>query len=88
MYNHLIHKAGYRIKDGTTAAATLIQHVKAPDRLEFGDLEQLRWQLVHALRADLPLGTPGLDEHVRETMLGQLTIDHPLYLRLLTSGSP
>lgn len=47
-----------------------------------GDLEQLRWQLVHALRADLPLDTPGLDEHLRETVAGQLAIDQPFYSAL------
>lgn len=32
--------------------------------------------------ADLPLDTPGLDEHLRETVAGQLAIDQPFYTAL------
>jgi hypothetical protein len=45
-------------------------------------LDQLQWQLVHQLRADLPLTTPGLDHHLRQTVAGQLAIDQPQYSAL------
>ncbi|GAB5451562.1 MAG: hypothetical protein Hals2KO_18900 [Halioglobus sp.] len=47
-----------------------------------GELDALRWQLVHQLRAELPLDTPGLAEHLRQTVAGQLAIDQPRYSAL------
>lgn len=47
-----------------------------------GDLDALRWELVEQLRADLPLDTPGLAEHLRHTVAGQLAIDQPRYTAL------
>lgn len=42
----------------------------------------LQWQLVHRLRADLPLNTPSLAAHLRQTVAGQLWIDQPHYSAL------
>ncbi len=45
-------------------------------------LDVLRWELVNRLRDDLPLDTPGLAEHLRQTVAGQLAIDQPGYSAL------
>ncbi|MDP5052520.1 MAG: DUF6285 domain-containing protein, partial [Congregibacter sp.] len=42
-------------------------------------LDALRWALVHRLRDGMPLDTPGLAEHLRQTVAGQLAIDQPRY---------
>ena len=52
------------------------------------ELADLRWQLVQALRADLALDTPGLPEHLRQTVAGQLAIDQPRYGALRFPGTP
>jgi aminoglycoside phosphotransferase (APT) family kinase protein len=45
-----------------------------------GDLESLRWQLVHGLRdRSIPLDLPGLGDHLRETVVRQVAIDQPRY---------
>lgn len=46
------------------------------------DVDTLRWKLIEALRAELPLNTVGLAEHLRETTAGQLFIDQPRYSAL------
>ena len=38
-----------------------------------------RWQLVELLRGSLALDTPGLAEHLRNSVMGQLAIDQPGY---------
>lgn len=43
------------------------------------DLETLRWELVKRLREELPLDTPGLADHLRQTVAAQLSIDQPKY---------
>ncbi len=48
------------------------------------EIGELRWALVHALRGDMPLATPGLAEHLRETVTARLAIDQPGYA--VTSG--
>jgi aminoglycoside phosphotransferase (APT) family kinase protein len=51
-----------------------------------GDLEGLRWRLVHGLRdASIPLDTPGLVEHLRQTVANQVAIDQPRYSGLRTA---
>ena len=45
-------------------------------------LDELQWKLVHQLRDGLPLSTPGLDQHLRQTVAGQLAIDQPQYSAL------
>jgi aminoglycoside phosphotransferase (APT) family kinase protein len=47
-----------------------------------GELDALRWELVNRLRADLPLNTSGLEEHLRQSVAGQLAIDQPNYSAL------
>jgi aminoglycoside phosphotransferase (APT) family kinase protein len=47
-----------------------------------GELDALRWELVNRLRDGLPLDTPGLTEHLRQTVAGQLFIDQPRYSAL------
>ena len=47
-----------------------------------GELDALRWELVKRLRADMPLDTPGLAEHLRQSVAGQLAIDQPRYSAL------
>ena len=47
-----------------------------------GELDELRWELVQRLRADLPLDTPGLAQYLRQTVAGQLALDQPGYSAL------
>lgn len=47
-----------------------------------GELNNLRWELVSRLRSDMPLNTPGLAEHLRQSVAGQLAIDQPRYSAL------
>tara|TARA_R110001592_G_scaffold240929_2_gene501254 strand:+ start:79752 stop:81164 length:1413 start_codon:yes stop_codon:yes gene_type:complete len=47
-----------------------------------GDLDSLRWALVEELREERPLDSPGLAEHLRQTVAGQLAIDQPNYSAL------
>jgi aminoglycoside phosphotransferase (APT) family kinase protein len=47
-----------------------------------GQLDCLRWELVNQLRDKLPLDTPGLTAHLRQTVAGQLAIDQPNYSAL------
>ena len=47
-----------------------------------GSLDELRWELVLRLRDTLPLNTPGLAEHLRQTVAAQLAIDQPRYSAL------
>lgn len=47
-----------------------------------GKLDDLRWQLVHSLRESMPLDTPGLQSHLRQTVASQLFIDQPRYSAL------
>jgi len=47
-----------------------------------GTLDELRLELVSQLRGDLPLDTPGLGDHLRQTVAGQLAIDQPGYSAL------
>jgi aminoglycoside phosphotransferase (APT) family kinase protein len=45
-----------------------------------GDVETLRWQLVESLRdGSMPLNAPGLDEHLRSSVVNQVAIDQPGY---------
>lgn len=46
------------------------------------DLGTLRRQLVTALRNDMALDSPGLQEHLRQVVAGQLFIDQPRYSAL------
>ena len=47
---------------------------------EDGDLESLRWSLVHQLRdGSMPLDRPGLVEYLREAVVNQVAIDQPKY---------
>jgi len=51
-----------------------------------GDLESLRWRLVHALRnGSIPLDHPGLAEHLRNTVVNQTAIDQPGYAGFKTA---
>ena len=47
-----------------------------------GELDTLRWELVDRLRNGIPLDTPGLASHLRQTVAGQLAIDQPTYSAL------
>lgn len=49
------------------------------------DMDILRWELVEKLRNHMPLYAPGLAEHLRETVAGQLSIDQPKYSGLVQS---
>lgn len=51
-----------------------------------GELEDLRWDLVHALRSgSMPLDRPGLADHLRQTVVTQVAIDQPSYSGLRTA---
>lgn len=58
------------------------EHLRLQALLGHGELEDLRWNLVNALRGNLELTTPGLDLHLRQTVAGQLAIDQPHYSAL------
>ncbi|MAT92748.1 MAG: aminoglycoside phosphotransferase [Halioglobus sp.] len=47
-----------------------------------GDLDALRRELSARLRDDLPLDTPGLADHLRQTVAGRLFVDQPRYWAL------
>lgn len=47
-----------------------------------GDLDVLRRELSARLRDGLPLPTPGLAEHLRQTVAGRLFVDQPRYSAL------
>lgn len=49
-------------------------------------LEEMRWLLVERLREGMALDAPGLSQHLRQTVLGQLAIDQPSYN--VTPGFP
>jgi hypothetical protein len=51
------------------------------------ELDELRWELVNALRAGMPLDSPALAEHLRQTVAGQLAVDQPSYSALRQSHS-
>jgi hypothetical protein len=51
-----------------------------------GELDALRWELVNRLRSDMPLNTPGLAEHLCQSVAGQLAIDQPRYSALRQRG--
>jgi aminoglycoside phosphotransferase (APT) family kinase protein len=69
----LLHGAGLAAAEQERLGALLKQEP---------DLDSLRWQLVQALRDDLPLDTAGLADHLRQTVAGQLSIDQPRYSAL------
>jgi len=51
-----------------------------------GDLHTLRWQLVNGLRqGEIALDTPGLADHLRNTVANQVAIDQPKYSGLATA---
>ena len=51
-----------------------------------GDLETLRWRLVHGLRdGSIDLAAPGLADHLRQTVAVQIAIDQPRYSGLATA---
>ena len=52
-----------------------------------GSLDEMRWKLTKELRQDLDLATPGLDDHLRKTVAGQLNIDQPNYSALHSTKS-
>ncbi|QFU75272.1 phosphotransferase family protein [Halioglobus maricola] len=60
-------------------ALALSEHKRLETLLGDGELGALRWELVNKLREKLPLETPGLAEHLRQTVAGQLAIDQPHY---------
>ncbi len=50
------------------------------------DLEALRWRLALGLRdGSIPLDLPGLQEHLRQTVVNQLAIDQPRYAGFKTA---
>ena len=56
------------------------EHLRLQDLLkQQGELDELRWELVNRLRMDMPLSTPGLAQHLRQSVAGQLAIDQPRY---------
>jgi len=70
---------------GPELAAGEQQRLQSLLKLE-GPLDQLRWELVNRLRGELPLDSPGLAEHLRHSVAGQLAIDQPRYSALSFTG--
>ena len=50
-----------------------------------GELPELRWKLVHALRSGVFPDTPALHQHLRLSVAGRLAVDQPTY-SALTAG--
>ena len=50
-----------------------------------GELAELRWKLVHALRSRVFLEASSLQQHLRLTVAGRLSVDQPAY-SALTAG--
>lgn len=51
-----------------------------------GDLDTLRWALVHGLRdGSIALDLPGLQQHLRQSVVNQIAIDQPSYSGLETA---
>jgi aminoglycoside phosphotransferase (APT) family kinase protein len=55
------------------------EHERLRAMLGDGELDRLRWQLAKELRGGLALDSPGLTQHLRLTVAGQLYIDQPHY---------
>ncbi len=55
------------------------EHQRLQGLFDEGALDDLRWQLVQELRGNLPLDTPSLADHLRQSVAGQLWIDQPGY---------
>tara|TARA_R110000823_G_scaffold27609_17_gene80482 strand:- start:230 stop:1639 length:1410 start_codon:yes stop_codon:yes gene_type:complete len=70
------------LQHGEALRAAELQRLRALLGMQQGDIDSLRWQLVGQLREGLPLQTPGLAEHLRQTVAGQLFIDQPRYSAL------
>ena len=47
-----------------------------------GNLDAMRWELARRLRDGLSLDTPGLADHLRQTVAAQCWIDQPRYSAL------
>ena len=52
-----------------------------------GDLAELRWKLVHALRSESCAHDSRLHEHLRLTVAGRLAVDQPTYSALTSVAS-
>jgi len=52
-----------------------------------GDLAELRWKLVHALRSESCAHDSRLYEHLRLTVAGRLAVDQPTYSALTSVAS-
>jgi len=76
------------LRDNTVGAqARTLEHARL--RILFddaGDLNELRWRLVHGLRdGSIALDMPGLSEHLRTTVVNQIAVDQPKYSGLATA---
>ena len=47
-----------------------------------GELPELRWRLVQALRSGVFPDTPALQQHLRLSVAGRLAVDQPMYSAL------
>ncbi len=68
------------------AAARDLEHQRLQALLGEGELDELRWKLVHGLRdGSVALDRPGLQAHLRATVVNQVAIDQPKYSGLTTA---
>lgn len=66
--------------------ARQLEHARLQSLLGEGDLDALRWKLVHGLRdGSIALDMPGLQQHLRSSVVNQVAIDQPKYSGLATA---
>jgi hypothetical protein len=71
---------------GSAAAAQELSRLQNLLNSTSGDLIDLRWQLVKALREGaMDLNVDGLTEHLRASIVNQINIDQPRYPGLATA---
>ncbi len=68
------------------AEARQLEHDRLQALLGSGSLDELRWKLVHGLRdGGIALDMPGLQAHLRSSVVNQVAIDQPKYSGLATA---
>lgn len=65
---------------GAVARSQELDRIRKVMRDGTGELNDLRWRLVHGLRdSSITLDEPGLADHLRQTVVNQVAIDQPKY---------